>query len=72
MSSQANITAQVALVDSKTSLPDGTYDGLWSAYRVTVPCEEHVVELETVEGCRSFDGVPVVVTVVSGVATVEL
>lgn len=73
----SNITASVALESSATTLPDGTYTGLWSAYTVHIPALDHHregqlrAELTTVDGCRSLDGVPVTVTVASGQAVVE-
>jgi hypothetical protein len=70
MSRQANITARIALVNPATNLPDGQYDARWSGYGVRLAGEDEPT-WETVEGCRSFDGAPVVVTVVNGVATVE-
>lgn len=70
----ANITAKIQLTDSATSLPDGTYQGLWSGYAIlmTQPNGTEVCVLETVDGCRSLDGAPVVITVANGIATVEM
>ncbi len=61
----------VKLVSDKIDLPDGTYNGLWSAYTITVgESLAPVPTLETVDGVRSMDGIPVRVDVAGGRAIV--
>lgn len=60
----------VALVTAKVDLPDGTYAGTWSGYKILIAGHPGV-HLETVEGMRSIGGVPVTVVVKDGRATAE-
>lgn len=50
------------------TLPDGTYNGTWGGYCITVHYDKRTFELTTEEGVRGI-GFNVVVTIANGVAT---
>lgn len=68
----ANITARVILLDDRCDMPDGTYQGVWSAYSIDVPMGP--VTLQTASTPRWVNGVPrdipVRITVTRGRASV--
>ncbi len=56
------------LVPTESSLPDGTYSGIWGGYNIDVKHKGKTYQLKTDVGVRGM-GFNVVVTVVDGVAT---
>jgi hypothetical protein len=65
------VMANVKLVSDQIDLPDGSYNGVWSAYTITVgESLSPVRTLETVDGVRSLDGIQVRVDVAGGRALV--
>lgn len=61
----------VQLVNAATSLPEGTYAGMWSAYTITI-IGHPGIDLTTEDGISSIDGQPVTVVVTNGTATVTV
>lgn len=62
------MTNSIKLASKKITLASGTYKGKWSAYIITL---DNGVRIETVEGCRSFDGIECTV-VVNGTVTATI
>ena len=62
-----NITKKV-VVDH--SIPDGFYRGVWGGTRITLTAHGADYELTTEQGVRGV-GFPVIVTVISGIATFQ-
>jgi hypothetical protein len=55
-------------IPEPTSLPDGTYTGIWGGYVITLSYDKKTYELKTKEGVRGFN-IKVVVTIKDGVAS---
>lgn len=62
----------IALENDIINLADGIYKGLWSAYTIRFGEFGSARTLQTVDGCRSLDGMPVTVTVSNGRAIAEM
>lgn len=60
----------VTIIASPKDIPDGIYEGKWSAYVVNVVINNKLFQLGTKDGVRGLD-VPCIVTAKDGAVTVE-
>ncbi len=54
----------------QATIPDGVYDGIWSAYEVKMTVNGNAVKFNVKSGIRGLN-IPVAVTVTDGVAKVR-